>query len=103
MSKVTFVLPEEVPFTTIGAYLEQKGGMGDLPEASRNTQQTRVCFEGTANSPSLTEVRAGPDKPTVPHAHETDEIVYVLEGSLHVGKRVYGPGSAIHVPAHTMY
>lgn len=104
MSKVTFVSPADAPFVSAGAYMDNKGtARSDLQGESRDTQEVRVYFEGSADSPSLAEVRAGPDKPTVPHAHEVDEIVYVLEGSLHVGDRAYGPGCAIHVPANTMY
>jgi uncharacterized cupin superfamily protein len=39
----------------------------------------------------------------LPHAHDEDEIIYVLEGSLEVGDRSYPAGSAIAVPAMTLY
>jgi len=59
--------------------------------------------------------RAGPDKPNLfevvvkpngelsPHGHKDDEILYVLEGELHLGGRVLGPGTSIHIPGMTAY
>lgn len=66
-------------------------------------QEVRTYFEGTESSPFLIEVRAGADKPTISHAHRVDEIVYILDGELRIGKHTYGPGSAILVPGDTLY
>jgi hypothetical protein len=75
----------------------------DMSTVTKDTQEARVYFEGDAHSPSLVEVRASPDKPATAHAHETDEIVYVLEGELVIGRRVFGPESAVFIPANTLY
>jgi hypothetical protein len=48
-------------------------------------------------------VRCDPDQQFNSHAHEEDEIMFVLEGELHIGRRVLPYGSAIFIPAHTLY
>ena len=52
---------------------------------------------------SLKEVRIAPDTDVVPHAHRSDEIVYVLDGELHLGPRVLKPGSSVLIPGMTLY
>lgn len=37
------------------------------------------------------------------HSHEQDEIIFVTEGQIKLGNRLFGPGSAIAVDANTMY
>lgn len=107
MGKVILRASDDVPFVPVRQAVE--GGSVDersasqMRDATKDTQDMRVCFEGNDNAPSLVEVRCSPDKPAVPHAHLVDEIVYVLEGELVVGNRHYGPGSAIYVPAETLY
>ncbi len=51
----------------------------------------------------LFEVYKPPNVANPPHAHAEDEIIYVLEGSIWFGKNELGPGSAVFVPAWTLY
>lgn len=37
------------------------------------------------------------------HAHTEDEIIFVTDGEMRLGKRLYGPGTALAVAANTMY
>jgi uncharacterized cupin superfamily protein len=37
------------------------------------------------------------------HAHEADEIIYVIAGELHLGARVLTPGASVYIPADTLY
>lgn len=37
------------------------------------------------------------------HSHSQDEIIYVLDGSVRMGKHEYGPGSALCIPADIRY
>jgi quercetin dioxygenase-like cupin family protein len=37
------------------------------------------------------------------HSHSEDEIIYVLEGSVRLGKREYGQGTAVCIAANTRY
>jgi quercetin dioxygenase-like cupin family protein len=46
---------------------------------------------------------AGADLRGVPHHHTQDEIIYLLSGSVRMGARIYGPGTALSIPAHMRY
>ena len=39
----------------------------------------------------------------LPHTHTQDEIIYVLEGSVIIGRHEYGPGHALCIPANVRY
>jgi quercetin dioxygenase-like cupin family protein len=51
----------------------------------------------------LFEIRLEPGLEIGTHAHADDEIVAVVEGELHVGRRVCGAGSSIFIPGNTLY
>jgi len=65
--------------------------------------RTRIREEGTDNSPQLFEVEFPPNSGVEIHAHEEDEIVFVLAGQMHVGGRVLGPGSSMFIQGNTLY
>lgn len=64
-----------------------------------------VCFHepGTENSPQLFEVKYLPHAAVHLHAHDQDEIIYILDGEMHVGNRVLKPGSSLYVQGGTLY
>lgn len=37
------------------------------------------------------------------HSHSEDEIIFVTDGQMRLGQRLYGPGTAIAIPAQTLY
>jgi quercetin dioxygenase-like cupin family protein len=37
------------------------------------------------------------------HAHDLDEIIYVVDGSLHPGSRSLGAGSSVYIAGDTLY
>jgi hypothetical protein len=41
--------------------------------------------------------------PVAVHSHSEDEIIFVRDGELRVGRRTYGPGAALSVAANTKY
>jgi len=51
----------------------------------------------------LFEIRLEPNLEISAHAHSHDEIVAVVEGELHFGRRVCGPGSSFFIPGNTLY
>jgi redox-sensitive bicupin YhaK (pirin superfamily) len=51
----------------------------------------------------LFEIRLEPNLEISAHAHADDEIVAVVEGELHFGRRVCGPGSSFFIPGNTLY
>ena len=106
MGKVIRVAPEDAPYVSATEYVAASPASSterDAPEQTLATQALRTYFAGTDHSLALVETRATADKPAVPHAHAVDEIIYVLEGELIIGRRTYGPESAIYIPAYTLY
>lgn len=45
----------------------------------------------------------GPRKQGLPHYHTANEIIYLLDGEMHVGRRVLLPGTALAIDANTPY
>jgi redox-sensitive bicupin YhaK (pirin superfamily) len=58
---------------------------------------------GTVDEPQLFELRVPPNTELAPHAHGQDEIIYIAEGEIHVGRRVLKAGSSVFVAKQTLY
>jgi hypothetical protein len=43
------------------------------------------------------------DFQVAPHSHSEDEIIFVREGELRLGERLYGPGTALAIAANARY
>lgn len=54
-------------------------------------------------SPQLFEARIAPDEEISLHAHAEDEIIYILEGELQIGRKRLGPGASVFVAGNTLY
>lgn len=80
-----------------------------VPEGTRRPadeeMDASVCFHepGTDTSPQLFEVNYLPGSTIQLHAHEEDEIIYILEGQMQLGNRILDPGSAVFVKGLTLY
>jgi quercetin dioxygenase-like cupin family protein len=74
-----------------------------VPTADPAESAARIHHRGSEVSPQLFEIRQGAHDVVEPHAHRTDEIIYVLEGEMHLGSRVRTPGSSVLIPADTLY
>jgi quercetin dioxygenase-like cupin family protein len=59
--------------------------------------------QGLPGKLQLFEIRLEPGLEVSRHAHADDEIVYVVDGELHVGRRVCGAGSSFFIPGNTLY
>lgn len=44
-----------------------------------------------------------PDRVVPLHSHGADEVIYILEGELSVGKRVCNPGTVLFIEKDTQY
>jgi hypothetical protein len=44
-----------------------------------------------------------PDSHTPLHSHSEDEVIFILDGSMRLGARLFGPGCAVAIHAHTKY
>jgi len=65
--------------------------------------KVRMLHLGDEMTMEVFEVDFEPDYFAAPHAHDADEVFYVLQGELRLGRRGYGPGSSIKIPANTLY
>jgi hypothetical protein len=37
------------------------------------------------------------------HSHSEDEIIFVIDGAIRLGNKLYGPGTAVAIAADTLY
>ena len=51
----------------------------------------------------LFEIQLEPGLEIRTHAHADDEIIAIVEGELHFGRRVCGAGSSLFIPGNTLY
>ncbi len=58
---------------------------------------------GDKNSLQLVEVDYLPDAEIAVHAHDEEEIIYVLRGAILLGNRTLGPGGSLYVAGNTLY
>jgi hypothetical protein len=58
---------------------------------------------GDPHSPQLCEMKYLPNAMVDPHAHSEDEIMYLLEGSIHIGARTIESGTSVFIAAATLY
>jgi quercetin dioxygenase-like cupin family protein len=63
----------------------------------------RIHEPGTETTPQLIEIAYEPNSTIQPHAHDEDEIIYILEGEMRLGTRIVGPGSSIYIAGGTLY
>jgi hypothetical protein len=77
----------------------------DFSFPKQNGGQPGRCYHhmGTEITPQLFEIILTPGFEVGPHAHEANEIIYILEGELHVGPTVLRPGSSAMVPGEALY
>ena len=54
-------------------------------------------------SPQLIEVRMQPNATVGVHAHDADEIIYVVAGEMRFGSKVLKPGSSLFVQGGAFY
>jgi mannose-6-phosphate isomerase-like protein (cupin superfamily) len=58
---------------------------------------------GSDTDMQLTEMRLDAHTLIAPHAHDEDEIFFVVEGSLHWLDRALAAGGSLYIPAGTTY
>ena len=75
----------------------------DIPRAELEGTRVRFHHPGSATELQMFEVQVDPDLVLASHAHDADEIIAVIEGELHVGRRVCGVGASICVRGGTLY
>jgi quercetin dioxygenase-like cupin family protein len=63
----------------------------------------RMYHPGSPSELQLFEVTVEPDAVIGQHAHDEDEIIYVLDGELRLGRQVLEAGSSIYLAGGTLY
>src|SRR5260221_8740063 len=58
---------------------------------------------GAPGQLQLFEIHLEPGLEISTHAHADDEIIAIVEGELHLGRRVCGAGSSFFIPGNTLY
>lgn len=78
-------------------------GMQNIPDHREVDGIRRIRHPGSDDELQLFECKVGPDEQIESHAHTADEIIYVLEGSMHVGATTLTAGSSVYIPGRTLY
>jgi hypothetical protein len=102
MGAITIRSPEDTPQTVV------RDGVGDGPMRQKLSEGelsngVRVFHPGGPDDLQLFEVTAQPNVVFNQHAHQEDEIIFVLDGELHLGRRVLTSGCSVHIPGLTLY
>jgi hypothetical protein len=74
-----------------------------IPDRELEGTRVKMHHPGADAEPQLFEVQVDPDLELASHAHDTDEIIVVVEGELRFGSRVCPAGTSILVPGDTLY
>jgi len=80
-----------------------------FPENSANFSEGelsasyRIREPGGNELPQLMELRYQPNAEVQVHAHDEDEIIFIVGGEMHLGSRVLGPGTSIAISGKTFY
>lgn len=104
MAQIKFVRPEEPTYVRVSdMYDASSGERKKIPPEELHGQEVGYFFPGSEDELQLFEVRCDPNVTFNSHAHDEDEIMYVLGGEIILGRRRYPPGSAIYIPGKTLY
>lgn len=101
MKKIEFFHAKDEPFRKVVDFAPESF-LCVLNAAERQTE-VKTHFSGGAEQPLLMEIKDVPDMQATHHAHEKNEIFFVLEGELHFGNHVCTAGDSISILAHTLY
>ena len=102
MSQITIRSPENTPRLLTREVITDPAIRPKLSEGDLGTFILNY-HPGGPDQPQLFEVIVEPNGELSPHGHEYDEILYVLEGEMHLGGRVLRAGSSVHIPGMTAY
>ena len=75
---------------------------GNYSEGELNASY-RIRDMGDDHRPQLVELRYEPEAVVQVHAHDEDEIIYILGGEMHIGGRWLGAGTSVSIAGGTFY
>lgn len=79
------------------------GWMRDHIDPTELEGHLRFHEAGDDATMQLMEMQLNPHTLVAPHAHDADEIFFVVEGSLHWGDKALAAGGSLYIPAGTTY
>jgi quercetin dioxygenase-like cupin family protein len=106
MPKVQISEIDSMPWMAARAGYERASGESTIERANQDSDERmchRVHHPGSDTELQMFEVRVPPGMVVESHAHDEDEIVYVLEGEMVLGARVLKAGSSAMIPGKTLY
>ena len=101
MSKVRPHPIEDIAWIHVRDIDEEKLPEG-LTEGERNS---RMAYHemGDDETLQLFEAAFEPGGAVPVHAHDEDEIIYILQGEMHLGDKVLRPGSSVFIAGNAFY
>ena len=79
------------------------GEIAERMSRAEREADVRILHPGSSEELQLFEARIGADEEVSLHAHASDEIIYVLDGELLIGRKRLGPGASVFVGGNTLY
>jgi quercetin dioxygenase-like cupin family protein len=101
MARIEFSGPDAQPFRRVGNFVTDEMAVKLAPGELES--EVRSHHPGADNRLQMFEVRAPADAAFNAHSHDEDEIILVVEGELHAGSHVIGPGGSMYVEGGTVY
>lgn len=101
MKRIEFVHAQAIPLRKVADFAPES--FLNILSAEERETEVRTHFPGGADRLFLLEVKDVPNMQSTHHAHEKDEIFFILEGEMHFGNRVCAAGDSIQILAGTLY
>jgi quercetin dioxygenase-like cupin family protein len=106
MAKLQITETDSLQWMAAKAGHERASGESTIEPANQEADERmchRIHHPGSDTELQMFEVRVPPKHVVESHAHDEDEIVYVLEGEMILGARVLKAGSSAMIPGNTLY
>jgi quercetin dioxygenase-like cupin family protein len=101
--KVRLHETSELPWRRVGDMSPGAGSDSSNLHAGVADTRIRNHEAGTESEPEMFEVEYGPGGYSTPHWHDVSEIIYIVEGEMHVGVKVLGAGSSLFIEKEAVY
>ena len=102
MAKIRISTPEDTPQIVTRDVATGVARRAKLSEGELGTA-VRMFHPGSESELQMFEVTVEPDAVIGQHAHDEDEIIYVLDGELRLGRQRLTAGGSIYMPGGTLY
>lgn len=100
MGKVKIVEADTVPWQAVADAVAPEVA-ARMSRAERDAD-VRI-MHASVGGLQLFEARIAANEEIALHAHAADEVIYILEGELIIGRKRLGPGASVFVAGHTLY